>query len=402
MALGTPIALSIQQPQISAVGNFLTSQSNAIDRRSAEMAQASAELQAKQDAMKGFYALSAGVLRDGVVNPDEWESALDVIEQGGADPQFVGRLRGRPEMAEVLANSSSEGLKYLQNERMLDLEYEKLLAEISRDQQADQKAADDASSIDAILRKHAPDIADAYKSGMLDGPKAYEELQKRLNPDQGREAPPSGYRYTDVGDLEATPGGPADPNNPLNQKKLLSDRQLSATEQKELWEADDAVKAGENAIPMIERMVDLNTRAWDGPLADAGTSIGSLFGDANSVDTQELRNLTTAQALEQLKAVFGAMPTEGERKILLEIQGSVGQSRAVRERIYGRALDMAKRRVEMNRAKMESIQTGDYRRVGGNTGSGGALEAPAIGTVEDGHRFLGGDPGDPNNWEVAQ
>lgn len=401
MAGNTLAALSIVSPENNGVGNFLGAQANAINNKSARMAQDASALQAKQDAMKGFYTVSAGVLRDGVANPDEWESALDFMEQGGSDPAFVSRLRGRPEMAEVLLNSSTEGMKYLHDERMMDLELEKLLGEVNKQRQE----AGDSEQIDGILRKHAPDLADAYKSGMLDGPKAYEELQKRLNPGSDREAPPSGYRYTDTGDLEATPGGPSDPTNPLNQKKLAGgeDRPLTSIEQKELWEADDAVKAGENVMPMLEKMITLSKTAWDGPAADAGTTVGTWFGDANSKDTQELKNLTTAQALEQLKAVFGGMPTEGERKILLEIQGSVGENRDVRERIYRRALELAQRRVEANRTKMESIRTGDYRNAGSDTGGGaGVPEAPPVGTVEDGQRFLGGDPGDPNNWELAQ
>jgi hypothetical protein len=89
-----------------------------------------------------------------------------------------------------------------------------------------------------------------------------------------------------------------------------------------------------------------------------------LVGDANSVNTQELKNLVTSQALDQLKATFGAMPTEGERKILLEIQGSVTQSREVRKRIFERAKAAVERRVKYNQSKAEGLRSGEYFQEG--------------------------------------
>lgn len=354
MAMGNALALQVQTPDINTVGNFQASQANAQNMAAQKQDIANSQLEAKKRGMQGLYVLSAGVLRDGVVNPDEWEEAMDLAEQSGTDPEFIKRLRGKPQLAQVLARSSAEALKFGHDERMMDLEYEKLANEIA-------KAGEESGNqekVDAILRKHAPDIADAYSSGMLDGPKAYEALEKRLNGNQ--DDAPEGYRYTDAGDMEAVPGGPQDPENPLNKKKV-ADRSLTTAETKELFDAQDAITAGEAAVPMLEKMLTLNQTAWDGPLADAGTSVGAMFGDKNSADTQELKNLTTAQALEQLKAVFGGMPTEGERKILLEIQGAVGQARDVRKRIFDRALEAAKRRIESNRAKAEGIKTGDYK-----------------------------------------
>lgn len=211
-------------------------------------------------------------------------------------------------------------------------------------------------------------IAQQWAAGVLDEDgvaKAIEGL------DKPKEAP-AGYRYGADGNLEAIPGGPSDPANPLNEKKLAGEgRSLTAAEIKELFDAQDGIAAGEAVTTALDKALKLNETAWDGPLADIGTQAGALVGDANSADTQELKNLVTAQALDQLKATFGAVPTEGERKILLEIQGSVNQSREVRKRIFERAKAAADRRIKENRIKAEGIQTGDYRRAGFDpTGSG--------------------------------
>ena len=85
-----------------------------------------------------------------------------------------------------------------------------------------------------------------------------------------------------------------------------------------------------------------------------------MFGEQGGIATQELKNVVTAQALESLKAVFGGMPTEGERKILLEIQGSVDQPKPVREAIYKRARAAAERRIAENARKAAALRSGQY------------------------------------------
>jgi hypothetical protein len=134
----------------------------------------------------------------------------------------------------------------------------------------------------------------------------------------------------------------------------------SPTIAKEIFEADEGAQAGESVIGALDSALTLNKTAWDGPAADFGTQAGALFGDANSVDTQQLKNLVTAQALDQLKATFGGMPTEGERKILLDIQGSVTQPREVRERIFDRAKKAAERRIQFNKEKASGLRSGEY------------------------------------------
>lgn len=155
---------------------------------------------------------------------------------------------------------------------------------------------------------------------------------------------------------------------------------MNATVQKEIFEADEAAQSGEAVMQALDRAMELNKTAWDGPYAEQRAYGQSFVPDwvpgiggnsAEEANTLELKNLVTAQALDQLRATFGAMPTEGERKILLEIQGSVDQPREVRRRIFERAKQAAARRIEANRRKAESLRSGTYFDPGFGPGGDG-------------------------------
>lgn len=174
---------------------------------------------------------------------------------------------------------------------------------------------------------------------------------------------------------------------------------MTTVDKKAILDADEGVQAGENVVGALTRAKELNTQAYSGPLAGARGYVSSLWGNDSGEATEELGNLVTAQALDQLKAVFGGMPTEGERKILLDIQGSVNQSPEVRKRIYDRAIVAAQKRIDFNRATASSIRSGDYFGEGGGPASGGGL---APGVEDGGYIFRGGDPSDPNSWEPVR
>lgn len=139
--------------------------------------------------------------------------------------------------------------------------------------------------------------------------------------------------------------------------------ELSATAQKELFEAEDVFNSSTNTIDMLNQALDLNTKAFSGigakPLATITSNIPFVQSDAADA-TINLDNLMTGQALESLKAVFGGMPTEGERKILLDIQASADKTPKQREEIITRAVEMANRRKAVAEQKMNSLRSGEY------------------------------------------
>lgn len=139
---------------------------------------------------------------------------------------------------------------------------------------------------------------------------------------------------------------------------------MNATSMKEVFEADESADASRNVLTSLDRALELNEQAYSGPAAQTRGYLTSLYGSEGGTATEELQNVVTGQVLENLKATFGGMPTEGERQVLLDVQGSVNKSPEVRRRIFERAIASAQRRLEFNRSKAEGIRSGAYFQPG--------------------------------------
>ena len=149
-------------------------------------------------------------------------------------------------------------------------------------------------------------------------------------------------------------------------------RKLSATEQKEFYEAEDTVASAPNLLSALEEAKTLNKTAYSGAMADErawlASNVGNIFGaeTPNADATVNMKNVVQSQALENLKNIFGGMPTEGERKILLEMQASTEKTPKQREDILNRAMAMAQRRIDASKQKMEGISTGSIYQTQGS------------------------------------
>lgn len=141
---------------------------------------------------------------------------------------------------------------------------------------------------------------------------------------------------------------------------------MSATAQKELFEVTDSISAATNGIANLKDALKYSAKAYDGVGASQRAKIAGQFSESEAATaTTMLDNIVTGNALEMLKATFGGAPTEGERAILLQLQGSANLPRAQREAIYNRAIQMAERRMQANQAKAEGIRNGSYFSPGG-------------------------------------
>jgi len=182
-----------------------------------------------------------------------------------------------------------------------------------------------------------------------------------------------------------------------------ADTPVSASDRKAIMEADEAVMTNEGVITSLDAASRVSKGAYGNPIGSVYSRVGQYFGDDAAKKTVELQNLTTAQALEQLKSTFGAAPTEGERKILLEIQGSASLPDEQRQKIFARAKAAAERRLEFNRQQAEQLRGGNYYKPGQGpnaprtapqAGGGGPVpNVPGARLAPDGNYYVETSPG---------
>jgi hypothetical protein len=139
---------------------------------------------------------------------------------------------------------------------------------------------------------------------------------------------------------------------------------LSPTVQKEVFETDENILATETGIGLLKQARALSDKSFEGmgaaQRAQAATILPDSIEPAGAKETLEFDLLLKQQVLPQLRAIFGAAPTEGERSILLELQGSSSLPTKTRNAILDRALQSAERRLQFNRQKSSQLREGTY------------------------------------------
>ena len=122
------------------------------------------------------------------------------------------------------------------------------------------------------------------------------------------------------------------------------------------------LRSAENALRDALR---LSPQAYAGPAAGArGALVGTLNLDADTAAaTRQFGAIMTEQALSQLRAIFGGNPTEGERKILVDMQAGVNMSRPEREALLNRAIEAVQSRQERAARRLQDVVRGDFGRV---------------------------------------
>lgn len=316
-----------------------------------------------------------------------------LAQWAGQNQNFLGAIGGGLGQGQNIQSGLSAGLAQVPQAKALDYQ-------ANEQRKADEKVLAQENATVAWLQQKHPDLAQMVDAGMPVS-EAWQEAMHRMQP---QAAPEPTANMRDFEYAQANPGY-AEFLNPPNQsgsqpasvqeyqfavdngfkgsimdyereKKSAGRAPMNPTTQKELFEAEDAATAGTYVMSALDRAMQLNDAAFDGPTADIRGDTMAVFGDAGGQATAEMKNITTELALTQLKTIFGAAPTEGERQILVQLQGSVNQPRAVRAAIFKRAKEMAKRRIADNKGKAEALRSGDYFQPGYAPGS-------ATGSVDD-------------------
>lgn len=164
-----------------------------------------------------------------------------------------------------------------------------------------------------------------------------------------------------------TPDNPAYNSYILTGKMPREDAQpLTATDKKAILEADEGVMTAKTAIDALNKAKEISPKAMGFKGASTVASFGSILGNQKSQDTVELDNTVTSNALTQLKSIFGGNPTEGERKIMLDIQGSSSMPDAVRQKIFDRAIGLAQNRLKFNEQRAGEMRGGQFYKPQGS------------------------------------
>jgi hypothetical protein len=180
---------------------------------------------------------------------------------------------------------------------------------------------------------------------------------------------------TEAADAGFQPGTVAQ-RGPSGLEVLQAGKKITPTglQEKTYGQTIEYIDAAQESIDGLKAALALSAKAYEGAAAQQRAYAAKNIPDAflsdeareGALATGEMDKIIQGQALASLKATFGGMPTEGERKILLDIQGSSTLPRVEREKLWNRAIDMAQKKITRERKKAQDYESrfGDLYSMG--------------------------------------
>jgi hypothetical protein len=147
-----------------------------------------------------------------------------------------------------------------------------------------------------------------------------------------------------------------------NQKTQQA--KLSPSEVKMKSEAEDLIASSKQSLADLKQAYALNPNSLAGGWLDKGQQFLSEAAGSKDpviVNTRILNNLLGSQGLAKLKATFGGSPTEGERAILMELEGIGSKTKEERAAVIKRAYKVLQDRTAREQARLDQITSGAYR-----------------------------------------
>ena len=148
------------------------------------------------------------------------------------------------------------------------------------------------------------------------------------------------------------------------QRMAAQAGKLTPPELKLKEETEDTIAAATSALTALDKALKLNPQTFTGSLGDMAQkyALGVVDPSHPKVKaTEEQENLLANQALSSLKTLVGGNPTEGERKVIMDLQGIASKSLPVREGIIKNAIQATQNRLARNQKRLADIQSGAYR-----------------------------------------
>jgi hypothetical protein len=179
-------------------------------------------------------------------------------------------------------------------------------------------------------------------------------------------------RVKEIGDLEqarksaiinAQTVAPTLAQQNLTFKKEQATR-LTAPELKLKTDTSDAIMNLDQAMSNISKAYNLNPNTFDNSTIDKAQRLlleNTSPNDPKVKSTRLLENLLTEDALSQLKTAFGGNPTEGERAILLSVQGIGAKSIPERDEILKNTRIALQNKRKFYSSRLNDLNQGAYR-----------------------------------------
>jgi hypothetical protein len=315
-----------------------------------------------------------------VTNPQQAEQWI----KGGINSGLLDMRQASQAIAEMQAAAASgpQGFADWRNRQQME--------GMSLSQQMEQqwKAKDFGLNVQKFEEtKRSNRVQEGISAGNLGVARGNLGLRKQeLEAGGGAGKAPAGYRWGAGGSLEFIPGGPADPANKRGGEPTEDEKRsagLAVRMEAALKKVGEVTATNKGAAkPEVTAEILRGVPMIGEPLANVATS-----EDRQRVDTAQIDALDAALTLAT-GAAYTKEQLRGLAKSYFPQIGDDTKTVADKEERLRTVIESARIRAGRSSGAIDAA-----------LGAGKQPGVPAVGTVQGGYRFKGGNPADQNNWE---